>query len=146
MWVCIFGKTLEWKMYVGIFHDNLVYICMAIESIINLAIWYIVRPFGKFPPVFGMLHQEKSGNPVKKTDRSRFDLFEGGPVVPLHAFGHKVKRGFSQKIHQNTKCLFRPLFVFFLNRGGQILQRNSLWISIRCNFVPSTYQLRITSC
>jgi hypothetical protein len=32
-----------------------------------MAIWYMLWQFGTFPPVFGMLHQEKSGNPDYKS-------------------------------------------------------------------------------
>jgi hypothetical protein len=42
---------------VGIFYDHLVYF---------VTIWSILRPFGIFFPRFGILHQEKSGNPGRE--------------------------------------------------------------------------------
>jgi hypothetical protein len=48
---------------VGIFYGHLVYF---------MVIWYILRPFGTFHghlvyfSCFGMLHQEKSGNPASR--------------------------------------------------------------------------------
>jgi hypothetical protein len=60
-----FGKILEGLAMenVGIFYVHLVHFT---------AIWYILWPFGIFKVIlvyfsrFGMLHQEKSGNPVFK--------------------------------------------------------------------------------
>jgi hypothetical protein len=46
---------------VGIFYVHMVQL-MDVWCIF-IAIWYTLRPFGIFLPVFGMLLQEKSGNP-----------------------------------------------------------------------------------
>jgi hypothetical protein len=60
-----FWRDLQWKMLVGILVGRpfgLVYG----HCIYFMAIWYSLWLFGIFPPNFGMLYQEKSGNPVSE--------------------------------------------------------------------------------
>jgi hypothetical protein len=53
----------------------------------EMAVWYILWTFGKIFPVFGILHQEKSGNPGLLPRHSCqsgppcFVLFSGEPVA-----------------------------------------------------------------
>jgi hypothetical protein len=60
----IFWKTWGWKIWCTyVFHARLVFV---------LPIWYILRSFGIFVAMlvyfsqFGLLYQEKSGNPGRK--------------------------------------------------------------------------------
>jgi hypothetical protein len=59
-----FGKILEGLAMenVGIFYVHLVHFT-AIWYMYFVAIWYILKLFWYIFPRFGMLHQEKSGNP-----------------------------------------------------------------------------------
>jgi hypothetical protein len=57
----------------GVFSGNLVYFT---------GIWYILRLFGTFPPTFGMLKQEKSGNPVPDQNwKFKLSMFLKGQFI-----------------------------------------------------------------
>jgi hypothetical protein len=89
-----FWRALDWKMFIyftdiwnilqtfGIFYRHLEYF---------MTIWYILCSFGTFFSGFGIMHQEKSGNPgcneeIRVTICHPFSAAPGHPKIGSRIF------------------------------------------------------------